>query len=523
MLQVFGDLALWRRDPSARIGEARRKPLAVLAYLLDASPDPVNREVLAALLWPGLTPEGARRTLTQSIYALRRELCDDDAIQGTSQLSINMARLGSDLAEFRAALTARDYERALAAYRGPFLDGVAFRDSAEFDHWMDHRRDRWAHTHRDAVLASVRKPSASLDAPRIIARLADAHATYPMDAAIATALAEAHLGGDDPHSARRVIDAFEARLRRDLELPLPSTLAAMRDALRDRFRATAPSHVPSLPSSASDDAEAHSARTEEASTRSPRRVRFGGIRRWPTMAAAALLVTSAASIAVFAVRRLQADRAPVTLYDDMMQHQAAARARHLARVDSSKMGRVLLLSASNTSGREAMDSLLPNLNYTLRLGESASFATAIPPEEVQRLEAIAATNRNPTSTTLEIARMMHATGAALALWPKVSVSNDSIMVGIAAFRDLTHTPAARPGSSNLELVSGLYVRAPNAREANRKAMQAIRTFVLSLESCAVEEHLPPHAAPWCWTSRDQLRVVPGLFGARVAERARLAR
>ncbi|QJR34706.1 hypothetical protein [Gemmatimonas groenlandica] len=139
-----------------RLGEARRKPLAVLAYLaVEADPETeraVNREALAALLWPDVSPERARRTLAQTLYALRRE-CGADVVLGTSQLTINADVIASDVRDFLRAGEAGDHAAALACYRGPFLDGVAFAGAVEFEHWAERVRERIAAMHGDMIRA----------------------------------------------------------------------------------------------------------------------------------------------------------------------------------------------------------------------------------------------------------------------------------------------------------------------------------------------------------------------------------
>lgn len=153
-LQTLGDLALFADDQ--RLGEARRKPLAVLAYLaVEAAADgkrAVNREALAALLWPDVSPDRARRALAQTLYALRREY-GTDVVLGTSQLTIDPAVIASDVGGFLRAVNAGDYATALACYRGPFLDGVAFAGAVEFERWAEQIRERLASMHGDMLQA----------------------------------------------------------------------------------------------------------------------------------------------------------------------------------------------------------------------------------------------------------------------------------------------------------------------------------------------------------------------------------
>lgn len=149
-LQTLGDLALYASG--RRLGEARRKPLALLAYLAAEAPGSVNREKAAGLLWPESAPERGRHTLTQTIYALRRE-ADVALVSGSSQLALSRTAVTSDLEEFTQAVGSGNHRRAVELYTGPFLDGFVSASAAEFDQWIDRTRLRLANLHRNAFIA----------------------------------------------------------------------------------------------------------------------------------------------------------------------------------------------------------------------------------------------------------------------------------------------------------------------------------------------------------------------------------
>ena len=141
-LRVFGELGLYTAA-GQRIGEPRRKPLALLALLVSAGADGMDRAALAKMLWPELDDVHARRTLAQTVYALRRELGSDDAIVGTHRLTCSNERLTSDIGLATHALARGDGDAARAVYGGPFLDGTYFRGCQDFDAWVEHERGRW--------------------------------------------------------------------------------------------------------------------------------------------------------------------------------------------------------------------------------------------------------------------------------------------------------------------------------------------------------------------------------------------
>lgn len=153
-LRVFGELGLYTAA-GQRIGEPRRKPLALLALLVSAGPEGMDRAALAGMLWPELDDVHARRTLAQTVYALRRELGSDDAIVGTHRLSCSSDRLTSDLGLVQQALARGDADAARAAYGGPFLDGTHFRGCLAFDAWVERERGRWEAVMQALPLATL--------------------------------------------------------------------------------------------------------------------------------------------------------------------------------------------------------------------------------------------------------------------------------------------------------------------------------------------------------------------------------
>jgi hypothetical protein len=165
-LQLLGDLCLRDLRTGERIGEARRKPLAVLAVLVASAPATVERDALLPLLWPELDLPHARRTLSQTLYALRQELGSEAVVVGSSHLTISPL-LTSDLARWRLLKRAGDRAGCHREYRGPFLDGVHFRGTTTFDRWVAGWREQLER--EQAVLmrtATAAPPSDSGHAPR---------------------------------------------------------------------------------------------------------------------------------------------------------------------------------------------------------------------------------------------------------------------------------------------------------------------------------------------------------------------
>jgi tetratricopeptide (TPR) repeat protein len=122
---------------------AQRRPLALLALLAIAGEAGRSRDEVLLHLWPDSTPVRARNVLKQTLYALRRDLGAPDLVLASGErLQLNPAVLTSDVAELEAALDRGEIERALALYRGSFLDGFSLPNVPEFERWAQRERER---------------------------------------------------------------------------------------------------------------------------------------------------------------------------------------------------------------------------------------------------------------------------------------------------------------------------------------------------------------------------------------------
>ncbi|MBD2068040.1 hypothetical protein H6F93_10975 [Leptolyngbya sp. FACHB-671] len=140
------------------------KVRALLAYLAIESQYPHHRDALAALLWSERSQSDARSNLRKALSVLRR-LLDDITHQPPVLLAtrhtiqINpLANYTLDVERFKELLdhdhhheqvandgsleTIACLERAVALYRGPFLDRLHLPHSEAFETWMFHQRQR---------------------------------------------------------------------------------------------------------------------------------------------------------------------------------------------------------------------------------------------------------------------------------------------------------------------------------------------------------------------------------------------
>ncbi len=246
-LRLFGGVSVLADGRPIVGAAAQPRRIAVLAILADACPAPVTRERVVGLVWPEQSEGGARRLLTQALYELRRELGPVITPGSGRDLSLDASVLDVDLVQFRCAVQDGDADRAVALYRGPFLDGFHLRNSGEFERWTDAVRETSLRDLRRVIDAAVTRHAVegnTKDAARWADRLLDA---TPHDASNVLRAMELHERAGDPGAAARAAATYERRMREDLELP-PDEAVVLR-AARIGQTASAVAVSPLAPSS----------------------------------------------------------------------------------------------------------------------------------------------------------------------------------------------------------------------------------------------------------------------------------
>jgi DNA-binding SARP family transcriptional activator len=218
---------------------AQRRQLALLALLATARDGGISRDKLLACLWPESSEQTARHSLADSVYRLRKAF-GEDAILGTGvSLRINPEIIGSDVACFEASMRTGDYEAACDLYRGPFLDGFHFPDSAEFEHWHDAESRRLSLLYKSALTELATCAEKANDSPRAASLWRRLLAQDPFNSRTAVRLMESLAAAGDPANALKVADEHAELLRTELGVEPQPDLAAL--ALRLRSLRTPPS------------------------------------------------------------------------------------------------------------------------------------------------------------------------------------------------------------------------------------------------------------------------------------------
>ena len=152
-LQTLGSLSLHEHSGAAVPGHgSQRRRLALLAVLAASGDRGRSRDSLLTLFWPDASPERARHSLEQLLYAIRTSV-HNELFVGVNPISLNPEVIRSDVREFERALAENRFEDAVAEYGGPFLTGFVLSDALEFEPWLDGERARLANSYARALEA----------------------------------------------------------------------------------------------------------------------------------------------------------------------------------------------------------------------------------------------------------------------------------------------------------------------------------------------------------------------------------
>src|SRR5215211_1948785 len=143
-LRVLGGFSLLLDRTDAPASGLRPRVLALLTLLVGHRSEGISRDNLLAYLWPDSDCLHARNSLKQALFSLRHALDCQPLISGSGFLRLECSAADVDLWEFESALAAGKETLAVSLYGGPFLDGFYVTGLAEFERWVDAKRQRLA-------------------------------------------------------------------------------------------------------------------------------------------------------------------------------------------------------------------------------------------------------------------------------------------------------------------------------------------------------------------------------------------
>jgi TolB-like protein/DNA-binding SARP family transcriptional activator/Flp pilus assembly protein TadD len=163
-LRLFGTPSLEGEDGVAITGRVvQRHRVALLALLAMSSDRRSTRDKLMARLWPERDQDRARSLLNTAVYVLRSSLGETAIVSAGDELRLDDAVVSCDVADFEGALGRDEHARALALYRGPFLDGFFLGDAPDFEQWLSRERERLAGAYHKALEALAEAAEARFD------------------------------------------------------------------------------------------------------------------------------------------------------------------------------------------------------------------------------------------------------------------------------------------------------------------------------------------------------------------------
>lgn len=112
------------------------KPLALLVYLATVPGRSLSREQLADSLWGDESPDRARASLRQAIYALKQVIGDEVLQSERDAVVLREGAVECDRDAFLAAMRRNDLDGMLAVYGGAFCDSMSVGGAMEYDRWM---------------------------------------------------------------------------------------------------------------------------------------------------------------------------------------------------------------------------------------------------------------------------------------------------------------------------------------------------------------------------------------------------
>ncbi len=223
-LATLGRVSIRREGVELETLLTHRQKFGLLVYL--ALEGPVNRDRLLALFWPERSQERARHSLSQALYALRRDLQEECVQMSGDAVTASGEGCTLDARELEAAAEQQQWEKVIELYRGPFLDQFSLSGAPEFDDWASRTRSQLARLARRAFREVV---EARLSAGGPAAALATAVRWAELepleDEAQHTCIALLAQAGDRT-AALKQYNVYRERLAAELQVePLEATTA----------------------------------------------------------------------------------------------------------------------------------------------------------------------------------------------------------------------------------------------------------------------------------------------------------
>lgn len=222
-LRTFGRGAVRRAGKHLPGITGQKQRFALLAYL--AVEGRASRDRLLALFWPEREEEKARHSLSQALYALRRELgVEVLQVEGDS-VQLNREACKVDATQLEVAAETGDWGRVVRLYKGPFLEQFSLPGAGEFEDWLASTRTGLARLAHQGFRHVIAERLAAGDPAAALAEAWRWTTLEPLDDEAQHTLVGLLAASGDRTAALSRFDAYRERLGRELEVePLEETL-----------------------------------------------------------------------------------------------------------------------------------------------------------------------------------------------------------------------------------------------------------------------------------------------------------
>jgi DNA-binding SARP family transcriptional activator len=232
---TFGGCAVVSDEGEVRGAATQQRRLALLAVLARAGDRGVSRTRLLQLFWPDEADEERRRkALAQALYALRRDLGDEQVIAGTQDVRLDSELLPHDVGLFAEHLRQGRHADAVALYTGPFLGGFHLAGAPAFERWAEEERrvlERDYLRALEALSEAAERAGRTADAVQWRRKAA---AVDPLDSRATLALMQALVANGDVTAAIRQAAIHETLIQEELELPPDREVVAYAKRLKEQ-------------------------------------------------------------------------------------------------------------------------------------------------------------------------------------------------------------------------------------------------------------------------------------------------
>ncbi|MEE9132889.1 MAG: BTAD domain-containing putative transcriptional regulator [Gemmatimonadota bacterium] len=203
---------------------AQRQRFALLAYL--AVEGRVNRDRLLTIFWPEREEEKGRHSLSQALYALRRELHEDCVQVEGDSVSVSSEICTVDVKRLEAAADDERWDEVVDRYTGVFLDQFTLSGAPEFEKWQSSNRARLARLARRAFRQVVEQQMAEGNLGDALPTASRWVTLQPLEDEAQHTLITLLARSGDRSGALKQYEAYRTLLARELDVePLEGTVA----------------------------------------------------------------------------------------------------------------------------------------------------------------------------------------------------------------------------------------------------------------------------------------------------------